>query len=60
MSLHQIIGYGILTLAVWKLIQRRAFTKANSLNVSGPDKDHWFKGSLFSGVKVSHMRYSSS
>jgi len=59
MSLYQIIGYGVLTLTVWKLIQRRAL-KANSLNVSGPDKDHWFKGSLFFGVKVSHMRYSSS
>lgn len=46
MSLHRIIGYGVLTIAVWKLIQRQAFKKANTLNVSGPDKDHWFKGAI--------------
>ncbi|OJA08679.1 hypothetical protein AZE42_01173 [Rhizopogon vesiculosus] len=46
MSLPRIIAYGVLTLAVWKLIQRRASRKANALNVAGPEKDHWFKGNL--------------
>jgi len=43
-SLPQVIGYGVLTLAVWKLIQRWASRKANALNVAGPEKEHWWKG----------------
>ncbi|KAG0707374.1 cytochrome P450 [Suillus ampliporus] len=44
MSFPQIIGYSVLTLAIWKLVQRRISRKANTLNVAGPPKDHWWKG----------------
>lgn len=45
MSLPQIIGYSLLTLAVWKLVQRRS-RKTTALNVAGPQKDHWLTGTL--------------
>ncbi|KAG1734666.1 cytochrome P450 [Suillus paluster] len=45
-ALAQLLGYGVLTLAVWKLIQRRASRQANALNVAGPEKEHWWKGNL--------------
>ncbi|KAG0694815.1 cytochrome P450 [Suillus ampliporus] len=45
-ALAQLLGYGVLTLAVWKLVQRRASRKANALNVAGPDAEHWWKGNL--------------
>ncbi|OAX38825.1 cytochrome P450, partial [Rhizopogon vinicolor AM-OR11-026] len=46
MFLPQIIGYGVLTLAVFKLIQRRASRKSIALNVAGPESDHWLKGNV--------------
>ncbi|OAX34745.1 cytochrome P450 [Rhizopogon vinicolor AM-OR11-026] len=46
MTLPQIIGYGLLTLAIWKLVRRRA-----TLNLAGPEKDHWLKGLPFSSMR---------
>lgn len=47
MAFAQLIGYGVLTLAVWKLVQRRASKKvANALDVAGPEKEHWWKGNM--------------
>lgn len=46
MAFAQLIGYGVLTLAVWKLIQRRASKKANALDVAGLEKEHWWKGNM--------------
>jgi hypothetical protein len=46
MAFAQLIGYGVLTLVVWKLVQRRASGKANALDVAGPEKEHWWKGQL--------------
>ncbi|KAJ8582470.1 hypothetical protein M405DRAFT_564241 [Rhizopogon salebrosus TDB-379] len=58
MSLPQIVGYSLLTLAIWKLVQRRASRKATGLNVAGPHKDHWLTGLL--EVKVPDVRCSHS
>lgn len=46
MTFAQLIGYGVLTLAVWKLAQRRASKKVNALDVAGPEKEHWWKGNM--------------
>ncbi|KAG2146016.1 cytochrome P450 [Suillus bovinus] len=46
MTFAQLIGYGVLTIAVWKLAQRRAYRKANALDVAGPEKEHWWKGNV--------------
>jgi cytochrome P450 len=50
MAFAQLIGYGVLTLVVWKLVQRRASGKANALDVAGPEKEHWWKGNMESMV----------
>ncbi|KAG2036791.1 cytochrome P450 [Suillus americanus] len=44
MSFPHLIGYSVLTLAVWKLVRRRASRKANALDVAGPETEHWWKG----------------
>jgi hypothetical protein len=54
MAFAQLIGYGVLTLAVWKLVQRRASKKANALDVAGPEKEHWWKGQI-SWRSVQHV-----
>ncbi|KAG2121145.1 cytochrome P450 [Suillus cothurnatus] len=41
-----LIGYSVLTLAVWKLIRRRASRKADALDVAGPESEHWWKGNM--------------
>ncbi|KAG1723804.1 cytochrome P450 [Suillus lakei] len=46
MLFTQLIGYGVLTLAVWKLVWRRASRKANTLDVAGPEKEHLWKGNM--------------
>ncbi|KAG2078937.1 cytochrome P450 [Suillus decipiens] len=46
MTFAQLIGYGVLTVVVWKLVQRRASRKARLLDVAGPEKEHWLKGNL--------------
>ncbi|KAG2345548.1 cytochrome P450 [Suillus weaverae] len=46
MTFAQLIGYGVLILAAWKFVQRRASRKANDLDVAGPEKDHWWKGNM--------------
>jgi hypothetical protein len=46
MTFAQLIGYSVLTLAVWKFVQRRASRKASALDVAGPEKEHWWKGQL--------------
>ncbi|KAG1723805.1 cytochrome P450 [Suillus lakei] len=46
MSFAQLIGYGVLTLVVWKLVQRWASRKVNELNVAGPEKENWWKGNI--------------
>jgi hypothetical protein len=60
MAFAQLIGYGVLTLAVWKLVQRRASKKVvNALDVAGPEKEHWWKGQL-SWRSVQHIGCSHS
>lgn len=46
MSFPRLIGYGVLALAVWKLVRRLASRKANVLDVAGPESDHWWKGNM--------------
>ncbi|KAG2345549.1 cytochrome P450 [Suillus weaverae] len=46
MSFPHLIGYSVLTFAVWKLVQRRASRKANTLDVAGPASEHWLKGNM--------------
>ncbi|KAG2036047.1 cytochrome P450 [Suillus americanus] len=46
MTFARLVGYGVLTLVVWKLVQRHASRKVNALDVAGPEKEHWWKGNM--------------
>ncbi|KAG2033844.1 cytochrome P450 [Suillus americanus] len=46
MSFPHLNGHSVLTLSVWKPLQRRVSRKANALDVAGPESEHCFERCL--------------
>lgn len=46
MSLLQALGSLFLGLVLWKIVKRITAPKRPSIDVAGPEKDHWLKGQL--------------